>query len=303
MRQFTAMLGFIWLAATVAGAEEPKGAPLEASKQELKRLQTDQAGKGNGTATGKMTDGLPQFETPVPGPLQQELSRPDKSRTEKDPKRKEAQKNWLLDGVDKLGKDKKARGRETETAKDASNDDDPEKADSSDPDYLLKVYAERKKSDEAKAERSKPATVRTDPFAPFLQGWLENTPARGKFFDEFMRRPDAGGGGPVAGPGSPTSGGPIQGSGGGDVAGPTRAIPTVTQPNPYLQGLDMPSLQEAGGSHNQPAATVNPFNSPVPAQPPGGLVEPVPADRPVEKKSPFLAPPDDKIYFPQLKRF
>jgi hypothetical protein len=295
------ILGLVWLAAVRGGAEEPAGAPLEGTKQELKKLQTDQATRNSSAATGGLTDGMPQIETPVPGVVPLEMPAADKA--EKDRKKKaEARKNWLLDGVDKLGKSNGNQGREAPATGEAVPDDGTDQPDSSDPDYILKVYTQQKKAAEAKADQQKSTAARGDPFAPFLQGWLETSPARGKFFDEFVRKPDAPGGIPATTP-SATEHGFNPGSVGGDMADSTRSVPMGAQSNPYLQGLGSPPLPDSRVGSSLPTAISNALAGPAPRQSAAGTIEPIPASRPAEKKPPLLAPSDDKIYFPQLKKF
>jgi hypothetical protein len=293
------ILGLVWLAAVTARAEEQGEAPLEGSRQELKRLQADQAAKSSAAVAGNVTEGLPQILTPVPGAVQLEM--PSLKKAEKERRKKmEEQKNWLLDGVDLLGKSPKVRGREPDQAAEAFTDKGKKESDSSDPNHMLKLYAEQKKTSEAKSDQLKLTAPRVDPLAPFLQGWLETSPVRGKFFDDFVRRPDAAGG--VPGPG-PAEHSMTQVMGSGDVAGSARAAPATVQPNPYLQGLDTLALQDLGTSRNQAATVSTVFSNPAPVQPTGGLGDPIPAGHPVEKKPLVLMPSDDKKYFPQLKKF
>lgn len=297
------ILGLVCLAAVRGGAEEPAGAPLEGTRQELKKLQTDQPNRSSSAAPGGLTDGLPQIQTPVPGAVLLEMPAADKA--EKDRKKKaEARKNWLLDGVDKLGKSNGIgnQGREGPATGEAVPDDGTDQLDSSDPDYILKVYTQQKKAAGAKADQQKSTTPRGDPFAPFLQGWLETSPARGKFFDEFVRKPDAPGGMPATAP-SANGHGFNPGSGGGDMADSTRSVPVAAQSNPYLQGLGAPSLPDSRVGFSLPTATSNAPTGPAPRQSAASTLEPIPASRPAEKRPPLLAPSDDKKYFPQLRKF
>jgi hypothetical protein len=83
----------------------------------------------------------------------------------------------------------------------------------------------------------------------------------------------------------------------------TRNDPVTTQPNPYLQGLDMPALQELGTPHSQSANNANLPAISTSGQASGSMVTPIPESRPPEKKPPGLVPADDKKYFPQLRKF
>ncbi len=304
MRRRLIIIGLFGLAAARGGAEEPAEATLEGTKQELKKLQSDQATRNGTAVTGRLTDGMPQIQTPVPGNVPLEM--PAVEKAEKDRRKKaETRKNWLLDGVDKLGKSNTSRnrGRDALATGERLPDDEQEQPDSSDPDYILKVYTQQKKAAEAKAEQQKSmATVRADPFAPFLQGWLETSPARGKFFDDFVRKTDAPEGRPLTTPGGSEPGfnqvSPLA-----DRADSVRSGPTGgAQPNPYLQGLDSLTLREPGAGFRPPAETVTPAG-PASQHPGGSRLDPIPLSRPAEKKPSLLLPADDKKYFPQLKKF
>ncbi len=286
------------LVATGLGTEPPSGAPLESAKEELKKLQADQTTK-TGPA-GRLTDGLPRIQTPVPGAVQLEVPTAEKSAKERK-KRVDARKNWLLDGVDKLEKrpGRKDAGRKPTGETELPDGKDGE-FDSSDPDDLLQLYTEQKKADEAKAGDRKAIPSRVDPFAPFLQGWMQTSPARGKFFDDFVRKSEPAAGSVDAGPRSIETN---QSSSPVDVAGASRSVAAAAQPNPYLEGLDMPS--PGGGRPNSgqldPVAVAPVMTAPRPLT--SGMLDLIPASRPAEKKPALLAPSDDKKYFPQLKKF
>ena len=76
------MLGLVCLAVVAVRGEEPAAAmPLENTKQELKKLRTEQT-TPSGAVAGKFTDGLSQFKAPLPEPLQQNLPRPEELERE-----------------------------------------------------------------------------------------------------------------------------------------------------------------------------------------------------------------------------
>lgn len=300
----TRTLGLILLlAAAAAGAEEP-AAPLAKSAQELKTLQRDQSTRNNGVANGKLSEGLPQMPGPTPGAPLLEMPKPPKSDSELKElkKKKDAQKNWLVDGVDKLEKNSGSNSRRARDTKEAGiAGEEEEKLDSSDPEYILKLYSEQQKEVEAKAGAKQAATPQADPFAPFLQGWLGSSPVRGRFFDESIRKPDASlgtvtpGGSPV-----PESN---QVFSTGEVAGSRRGAVVEAQPNPYLAGLDLPSLAEAGGRQNSADLNLGPMTKSTEVQPavlPGNSP---PVARASEKKPLPSTLTQDNKYFPQLKRF
>jgi len=297
------LLGLAGLAAaTGACAGEPAAAPLEGTKQELRKLQADQSANPDTGATSKLIGAMPRMQTPVPGTMPMEqLATREKTERERQ-KKAEAQKNWLRDGVDQLGKTTDGKRPDKTATDSAAATDDRDRPDPSDPNYLLKVYTEQKNADETRIGREKAAAPRADPFAPFLQGWLENSPVRGRFFDDFVRKPDAVDGTQVTAASSATvSAGPAVGA--LETPGTSHRASATAQPNPYLQGLDLGSLPDLGNSRGPSAATAGAPPSPVPVPAAAGMLDPIPAGR-VEEKKPLLPPPsDDKKYFPQLRKF
>jgi len=300
LRRVTPVL--LLLAATAAGAAEQGGAPLEASKKALQELQTDQTAKPEANITGnKPPNALPQSQVPPPAAMQDFGNR---RTNEKDLKKnKDGQANWLLDGVEKLGRDAKNRNpRGRDNRRDLPEDEEAE-PDSSDPDYMLKLYARQKKESAEKTEVRQSTKARTDPIAPFLQEWLGNSPVRGKFFDEYVRKSDAG-------PGAALSTGPAERVSGQGLDYPVRfedrrvAGSATPPPNPYLDGFDPPRPFAESGSRSIGQSPVAPmtFGSPAgsPQLPAAG---PNPVARPAEKKPPLLAPSDNEKYFPQQKKF
>ncbi len=290
------MLGLVLLGVLGARADEP-GAPLENSKQELKALQKDQTVHGAEAPVGKLRDAMPRLQMPDSGTLPVELSAPQKSESGQK-KKMDARKNWLLDGMDKLEKNPKAKDR---NARDKLTESKDEQADLNDPDYLLKLYSEQKKESDAKADAKQSTANRNDPLTPFLQGWLSDSPVRGKFFDEYIKKPDMGAG--VSGATAPA----LQESGatasftGLDPGGPglrhEQGGTAPVQSNPYLQGLDMSALHDTAARDRQSVvpAGANP--------PPVSLADPGPPARQPEKKLQLPALSDDNKYFPQLKKF
>ena len=296
-----ATLALLLLAAGAAGAAEPEAAPLENSKQALKALQADQAAKNSAVTAGKLTDALPAIDAPAPGSSTLEFAPAKKPETETKEKG-DRPKNWLLDGVDKLERSAKAKGRPADAAKKdvTAGDETEDNPDSSDPDYLLKVYTkQRQEADVKAAETRTAAATHNDPFAPFLQDWLGNSPARGKFFDDFTHKGDTPAGLAIAsGPSGPGSN-PVLAAASDDNHGPAAGA----APNPYLQNLDLPGAAgPAAGPNNQPATV--PAASGVPAMPPATApLDPPPAVQPVEKRPALLVPSDNEKYFPQQKKF
>lgn len=297
-----ALLGFVWLTVASARAEERGGAPLESTKQELKTLQADEAARGNSAATGKLTDGLPHLSSPQPGTAPLEIAAP--LQMEKELKqRKETQKNWLIDGVDKLEKESRRYGRVKNEAKDPFSKETNNATDRAASDYGLRPTNEQNKQTGARNDVRHSDVARNDPLAPFLQGWLADSPVRDKFLDEFVKKTDGNAGSIAASEGRRL---PDQRQLGvrGEVSGSARnaGMPTV-QPNPYLQGSGLPSLS-ALGANRPTAATANAALAASSGAPPAAAWSgPTTAGRLPEKKLPLLGPTDAQKYFPQQKKF
>ncbi|HEY8995703.1 MAG TPA: hypothetical protein VIM71_13630 [Lacunisphaera sp.] len=295
------MLGAVLLTAAARGADA--GAPLESTKQELRKLNDGQKpGTGPGAAEG-LRPSLPTIQTPG----QESLPLPelmDPEKLEKERKRqKNERKNWLVNGVGELERKDKAKTAEAfstdETKEEGS---DSRLSDKTDPQYLLKLYDEQKKVEEArKLDTRTQRPPQADPLAPFLQGWLGNSPVRGQFFDEFARKPEGASAG--AAPAVPPGVGPTRDFG-TPVSAATPAKDPAAKPNPYLAELNRPVPNEAavgvlsGQTPVSPALTTPSLGRPlIPSTPSPAEV------RPPERK-PLPTPlADDKKYFPQLKKF
>jgi hypothetical protein len=299
MRRLAGSAALLLLAAAAAGADEP-AAPLAQTRQELRQLQRDQAVKKSGAAADKLSDGLPQFQTPIPGALPLPAPETESTRDTLKKKKRDAGKNWLVDGVNRLEKSEKGRGKGGAGAEDlplAATDAKDERPDPGDPEYILKVYDQQKRAEEAKAE-PKPPTA--DPLAPFLQDWLGTSPVRGKFFDEFSRRPETAGASDALAPVvSPVSG--TTATGPADFSGPARSVRSDPAPNPYLQGLDLPALHDSSPSAPATAPAAAPVWAPGPLSP--SPSDPVPAARSPERKALPAPGAENQKYFPQQKKF
>jgi hypothetical protein len=253
---------------------------------------------------GIKAEDLPQLHAPppdvvAPGPAQRENGRD----REKDPRKKGGQANWLLDGVDKLGRETLDRNRAGRDSRKDLPEEEAGKPDSSDPDYVLQLYAQQKKEAEAKAEVRQTAKARPDPIAPFLQDWLGNSPVRGKFFDEYVRKSDAGTG-PASAVGPAETGSNQLPSHSLASLDRQAAAPAAPQTNPYLAGLESPANLESATRGLEPLSANPPGIGASPAGPARGpALEPNPAPRAAEKKPPLLAPSDNEKYFPQQKKF
>lgn len=295
-------LGLVLVAAVAARTAE-QGAPLEKSREELKALQKKTGTPGGDAAMAQLRDAMPVMQSPVPAAAPGETS-PHKHSDAALQKKKDARKNWLLDGMDKLDKNTKNKSPGAQDDRTDSTSD-REQTEASDPDQLLNVYSEQQKNDEARAAAKKSTGARADPLTPFLQGWLADSPVRGKFFDEHLKNPDAmAGNSGIVTPASAESNAPPslfgpESSGLDSRNRPAGAAPA--QGNPYLQGLELSALADAGARDRSPAAVPG-FQAGGPALP-GALPDPGPAVRIPDKKPPLPALSDDKKYFPQLKKF
>lgn len=287
--------GMVWLVSGTLGVaalgSEPSNAPLADSQKALDSLRKEQSQKAAPTS-GKLRDLLPTIEAPGAPAGPTEYSGPPK--TEKLPTNKERKENWLLNGMDKLDVSKKpASGSPRRDRLKATDADEPAAATD-----LLGLYsAQQKQSRADHAPQTKPAA--SDPLAPFLQNWLHGSPVRGQFFDETLRRSEAGGSADRALPATQTG---SQGAAVGrladlpgfrDAAQPTQASAGKSPSNPYLRVMDTPAPETRSG--RLPAA--------LPAAPLTPTISPLPPPAPVERKAPATPPTEDKKYFPQLKKF
>ena len=300
------LLSTLLLAGTLRARAEDHPATLDETKQELKVLQNDRAGNQTGGTSDSLKAALPQFQTPAAG--QPELPMQLNPKADKKRRQQDSQKNWLVDGVEQLSKKSSAKDKDKNIS---LKEDEGEKknVDLSESDYLLRIYGEQGSKDELSTASStdrRPATV---PLAPFLQGWLAGSPVRGKFFDEFLRRPPATTG--VGREASASAGNwesalntGLAGSENTSLLSATPSSAAAPQNNPYLQSLQLPafwdSLPGGGNAGLPPVGTVNLGHSPT-----SGIAPALPTDKPADPGRKPLVPPalDDRKYFPQLKRF
>ena len=300
------ILGFV---AAARADDEPPPAPLENTKQELQTLARDQAANKAGTQEGSMKDALPRMQSPVPSGPALEMPQSSNSPSELK-KKKDAQKNWLLDGVNQLEREAKLKDN-PQSDRDKLSDHDQQteeaKLDPADTDYFLKVYSEEQKKAEAeksnhKDGKHKDELAQNDPFAPFLQGWLAGSPVRGKFFDEFMKRPGTQSGdlptsGPAVAPGDNPAGVSLATSESAAGPVPVATSGAATLPNPYLQAFNL--SEAATAPSGPPSASI--------FAPTAKSLVPVAADnlppaRPTDRKPP-PSPFADNKFFPQGKHF
>lgn len=298
-----------------AGGQGDSGAPLEETKKALRQLQKEQA-HGKAAVAGQTGTALPTIAAPdiaaataagLPAMTGERRRRDDEALRRK----REAQSNWLVDGMLRL-EGKKADGTPT-----ALTEDQEEPIEASDPDYLLKTYLkEQRASEDAKTkgeERNALANPPADPMAPFLREWLSGSPVEKTALAGFGASgkgpsPDTPGGSPVEFLGSSPL---VSNSGGGSGVGIGEsgisrelAQSSGSAPNPFLQGLDLGNLPRPGSAQSDvPASGAAP--APV-ASNPGPVFSPLPEPvqgRPAERRPPPSALKENEKYFPQQKRF
>lgn len=300
----TSIVGALLLAAVPAFAAE-EAAPLESTKQQLRQLESTQKDKAGAAATGPV-----KFSTPVLETQRDEDGtkawRAQQKQEERQRQQKRESENWLVNGVEQQGKDGVKPGTISgETT--ATPEADPLNAtrDTSDPQYLLKLFDDQKKRSDAKEPAAKShAAPAPDPFAPFLQNWLGNSPVRDQVMDQFKKGSETGG----------MSSAPM--GGGADYRAPADAPagPGATlrepagppKPNPYLVELNTPVLARGPVAGGSAMPAVDPvfssgatsLGSPVAPAP----LDPLPDIRPAEK-GPAPGQTDNQKYFPQQKKF
>ena len=223
-------------------------------------------------------------------------------------KKQEAQKNWLVNGVNRLaessstGNPAKAR---KESVEPVSAPLESGAGESTDSQYLLKLYDEQGKGREERnlAERPRASTT-ANPLEPFLQGWLGNSPVRGQFFDEFSGKPASSrglGSGPTSAPGVRETPLPAYSSS----AAPSPA-PAEQPQNPYLvtaSPTGQPNLDQYTRNEAPPVLPGSGLTIAPPPQPALPAMAPVPVQPALERKPPPAPWTEEKKYFPQLKKF
>lgn len=304
-----------WAQSAGKGAPD-SGAPLEETRKALRQLQKEQA-QGRVPVDGKSRGVLPTIEAPDIAAATAAgfpAVTPERDRNEDEAlrRKREAQSNWLVDGMLRL------EGKNADGTPTALSEEDQEKpVDGSDPDFLLKTYLkEQRAAEEAKAkgqDKDALATPPADPMAPFLREWLRGSPvektalaglgASGKGpSSEFSgANPIELLGGSPAGPGS--AGTPGGGIGDSDIGRELGRLPDAGQ-NPFLQGLDLNPLPASGSTlQNLPGSNVSPppvAGNPAPVV--STLPEPI-QNRAAERRPPPSALKENEKYFPQQKKF
>jgi len=297
----SSLLGVVLLvAAQAAGAEA--SAPLESTKQELRQLESTQKNKAGPVMSDRVMLDTPTLDVggvSNPGmPQWIERKKEDEKRARQAKQRKD--ENWLVNGVERLGREETAT---TAATADGSTDIEAltNTPDPADPQYLLKLFDQQEKRSATKdtSARVRP-TPAPDPFAPFLQDWLGNSPVHSQVMEQFRKGGDAVG--PTAVPGGTAEfrGPVVVGTGPAPLPYETAAVPKA---NPYLidSGLPIPTRDMVGGGGPLSAVDL-PLPGAAPAPITVAPASPLPDTR-APAKGPPTIPADDKKYFPQLNRF
>ncbi|AOS45842.1 hypothetical protein Verru16b_02932 [Lacunisphaera limnophila] len=295
-----ALLALLTAAHAVAAEAD---APLSGAKKELRDLQPGRGTTGTPSVKDGLKSGVPTMEAP-PSTTVPTYTRPTPQKLEREKEqRKNAQKNWLVDGVQKLEAD---QGKKPllpgEEIKETEPGDGEEKIDPADPAYLLKLYDKQKKTDDAKSAETKAQRApRPDAFAPFLQDWMAASPVKDQLLGEMSRKAT---GTNLPAP-SAVAGAPIGVRGAVMMPDLGRANGPAAAPNPYLADSASP-VGPTAGSLPLLTAPVGPavglqdlVTNPAPAP----LLQPVPTAAPADRKAPPPPLADDKKYFPQLNKF
>ena len=285
----------------IARAAATPGPALENSQRELKELQAEVKTKPSLPANSELTQGFAQLPTAgsPPTPLKPAVS----ERTAQEwKKRKPVDKNWLINGVNELAR---AASAETVAGDGASNslqtakDSVPAQTAAQN---LLKVYSAQRSAEPTQAV-SKHATIASrDPLAPFLQGWLADSPVRGLFFDDYVKKINTEGAAVSSAHGSPTAqSGELRSTRASTSAG--FHSPRPTEANPYLAPSKELARQSLGTTIDSPRLTSTAGNSFSQALASGPTAAALGGPQPSGKASTRLAPSDAQKYFPQQRKF
>lgn len=313
MRLALSLLVVLGCAASAAAQEA--GAPLSNTKQQLQTLSKDQSAQKSGENSDLgLRNALPGINAPTP-PIDLALPKPpENERDRKDGRKGKDQKNWLLDGYDKLDRKRTGAQAGVRGRDDKLEELDEEPLDPRDPDYFLRVYEKQREESLAKQEQqqlradaanSTTSSAGNDAFAPFMKEWLAGSPVGDALRDSL-------GGARAGQSGSVVETGALPGAarpesretttlnvtgllGGGESksgAGPAS--------NPFIQALGLGAAAESKPLEMQSPVAEPVVLPPRPAAPELTLPEKAKTDT---NFRPPPSPADDKKYFPQLKKF
>ena len=285
----------------VARAAATPGTALENSQRELKELQAEVKTKPSLPANSELTQGFAQLPTAgaPPTPLKPAVS----ERTVQELKKRNAvDKNWLINGVNAL-----ARAASAETVAGEGAQNSLQKAKDSEPaptadQNLLEVYSAQRSAEPTRAVSKHAIIVSRDPLAPFLQGWLADSPVRGLFFDDYVKKINTEGAAVSSAHGSPAAQfGELRSTRASTSAG--YHSPRPTEANPYLAPTKEVARQNLGATSDSPRSTSTAGNAFSQALASGPTAAAVGGAQPSGKVSTRLAPSDAQKYFPQQRKF
>lgn len=298
----------MFTAAGIACAAEDLNAPLAGAKQQLQSLRKDETVQKAAVSDGIKLD-LPALNTPDAGAALPPPKRDESAAKQKD----NSQRDWLLEGFDRLERRKSARPRGATTGNKDDDGSDPEKPlDPSAPNYFLRHYEHQRAQSEAQHLTSVGApddraanagSLGGDPFAPFMKDWLANSPVR----DALQNAVSPSATRAVAAIGNmPSAPRSIDGGQVGSVAElpDAKAAQRGARANPFVQALglpsvDQPAMAESRSMRAETALTISTANST-----PSTTVYDLPERAKPDVKRVLPPPPsEDKKYFPQLKKF
>lgn len=282
-------------AAALAFAAEDPNAPLANTKAQLQALKKDTAAQ-TADAPDSPKLNLPSLASPT-----SELELPRPPRDDAKEKKGAGQKDWLLDGFDKLNRKRPPSAAKRGDGKSRAED---QPLDPNDPDYFLRLYEkQRAERDAAQMDVRGPSTnekpdATADPFAPFMRQWLANSPVRDVLQDGTTEPT-----GIDPGLSSVTTN--YQASAASPNALTSEPVRSNGRPNPFVQASGLPALESGQPTAVRPPAANGTGNLTPPAPPaPADSIYNLP-ERPKADLKRALPPPpsEDKKYFPQLKKF
>jgi hypothetical protein len=301
-RARSSIAGFALLVAAQALAAE-NSAPLESTKQELRQLEAAQKNKSAPATPDGMKVLTPALEAAAPeNPVIQQWTDRKKAEERVEKQKQRKSENWLVNGMEQLGRDGAGTTDVTTTDSEGMSTQTGV-VDTSDPGYLLKLFDEQKKHDDGKEASAKTRSAPApDPFAPFLQNWLGNSPVKGQVLEQFRRANESGGAPVIAGRPEDYRGPDASLTAVATPATTPANLSTAPKPNPYLVDLTpLPATPGLSAGTPPAAALDRTLSTPVP------VVTPSPATPLPETRAPAKGPPpspaDEKKYFPQLNRF
>lgn len=293
---------------------EESAAPLQESKQALRQLQKEQGQRATEGAGG-LRGALPSINAPdLSGQGSEPVvpSSPRQQQQDDAARKQRAERNWLVDGMLRL------EGKRPDSLL-ASEEDEEEKIDPSDPDFLLKTYMKeqraRKEIEKREPRDAAHANAAADPMAPFLREWLSGSPVEKAALGELANSPAGSSNSMGAAFPGERSTLPLSGVDQGGPAGERFLSSPETIPgggesaaaNPFLQGLELGSLPGAGGGPaNLPGNAPSP-GPPPPVTRPAPVVNPPPELPPPARQNDRKPPPsplkENEKFFPQQKKF